>query len=100
MKPVVLTPFAQLELDAAASWYAAQEAGLGEQFVYEIDRALARLGEGAHRKPVWRAERPYRKALVHRFPYVVFFVDDDHEIRVLAIAHQKRKPGYWLGREP
>ena len=98
MKPVRLTPEARLELRAAATWYAEQESGLGEEFVAEVHRTLELLADSAHRYPVWRRDRAYRKALVHRFPYVVFFTEEAAQVRILAIAHQKRKPGYWLRR--
>jgi plasmid stabilization system protein ParE len=98
VKPVLLTREAQLELRAAAHWYSEQENGLGEDFVAEVDRTLELVAEGAQRYPVWRPDRPYRRALVRRFPYVLFFTNEADSVRVLAVAHQKRKPGYWLRR--
>ena len=99
MRAVVVTPSAQLELRAAAHWYSERERGLGKEFVLEVDRALAALVEGAHRHPFWQQGQPYQKAFVRRFPYVIFFTHDDERVRVLAIAHRRRKPGYWLHRE-
>jgi len=64
----------------------------------KIDRTIEGLAEGAHRHPVWRTGRPYRKVRTHRFPYVVLFVHDDELVRVFAVAHRGRKPGYWLNR--
>ena len=98
MRRVIISAAAQLELRAAANWYSDQEPGLGEELVSEIDRVLEALIEGPHRAPIWRAGRPYQKILVHRFPYVVFFTHDEEHVCVLAIAHRKRKPGYWLKR--
>ncbi len=98
MKRVVLTRGARFELRAAAHWYSEQEPGLGEEFIAEIDRVLTQLAGDPQRYPVWRADRPYRKALVDRFPYAIVFLDERDQTRVLAIAHQKRKPGYWLRR--
>ena len=98
MRQVVLSADAQLELRTAANWYSDREPGLGEEFVLEVDRTLWTLPEGAHRYPIWRAGKPYRKVHVHRFPYVIFFVHDDALVHVLAIAHRRRKPGYWLER--
>ena len=98
MRRVIVSAAAQLELRAAADWYSAQEAGLGEELVAEVDRALEALVEGAHRAPLWFPGRPYQKILVHRFPHVVFFTHDDEHVHVLAIAHRRRKPGYWLKR--
>jgi hypothetical protein len=40
-----------------------------------------------------------RRALVGpRFPYSVVYLEDEDEIWVLAVAHAKRRPGYWRGR--
>lgn len=39
-----------------------------------------------------------RRALLPRFPYAVVFIDLGAEIRILALAHAKRQPGYWLDR--
>lgn len=98
MKRLVVTPGAQLELRAAAGWYSEREAGLGEDLVIEVDRTLATLVEAPQRNPSWREGMPYRKAFVHRFPYVVFYIETTDDVLVLAIAHRKRKPGYWLQR--
>ena len=98
MRRVIISAAAQLELRAAANWYSDQEAGLGEELVSEVDRTLDSLAEGAHRPSIWRPGRPYQKVFVDRFPYVVFFTHDDEHVHVLAIAHRKRKPGYWLKR--
>jgi plasmid stabilization system protein ParE len=48
--------------------------------------------------PVWRPDRPYRRASLSRFPYVIFFRADAEVVQVVAIAHAKRRPGYWLER--
>lgn len=98
MRRVIIDRAAQLELRAAANWYSEQDPGLGEDLVVEVDRTIDALREGAHRLALWREGRPYRKAFVRRFPYVVLFTSDDEHVRVLAIAHRKRKPGYWLKR--
>ena len=45
-----------------------------------------------------RASVVVRRARVAGFPYSVAFVELEHELRVIAIAHDKRKPGYWLKR--
>jgi hypothetical protein len=46
-----------------------------------------------------RAEGPLiRKATTQRFPYVIAFENHKHHVLVLAIAHSKRRPLYWLTR--
>ena len=39
-----------------------------------------------------------RRAMLPRFPYGVVFLELGTEIRILAVAHAKRQPGYWLNR--
>lgn len=40
--------------------------------------------------PVWRANRPYRKRFLKRFPHVVFFGIDAGTVDIIAVAHAKR----------
>jgi hypothetical protein len=47
---------------------------------------------------MWRSDRPYRRRLLTRFPYVVFYEVVDDAVEVIAVAHAKRRPGYWLHR--
>src|SRR2546428_173623 len=44
------------------------------------------------------ADLVIRRTLLPRFPYAVVFIDLGTELRVLAVAHAKRRPGYWLNR--
>ncbi len=97
-KQVVLTRQARRELTAAARWYKRQQRGLGQEFVEEVEAALERIEAKPTASPLWREDRRYRKGGVKRFPYVVFFVEDDTRVRVVAIAHKRRRPGYWLVR--
>jgi plasmid stabilization system protein ParE len=39
-----------------------------------------------------------RHKLIRRFPYSLLYVIEPDRIRVLAVAHQKRRPGYWRNR--
>lgn len=87
---------AQTELDAAATWYEERRVGLGLGFVAAIDRTFQRIAERPEAFAVYRA--PIRRAVVHRFPYIVFFEAEAHRVVVYAVAHARRRPGYWLGR--
>ncbi len=42
----------------------------------------------------------YRKCVIQRFPYVMYYMDLDAVIWIAAIAHAKRRPGYWMSRTP
>ena len=99
MKQLAVLPQARRELRDAAAWYESQQAGLGEELLREVERVLEEIAADPNRFPRWRDDRPYRKALARRFPYVVFFVERPGDVRVLAVAHGRRRPGYWLTRE-
>lgn len=95
---VRLLPEAREELRASARWYEEKRRGLGADLMAVIDEALARVAEQPEACPSWGTDRTYRTQLVRRFPYTIFFRMRDGEVEVVAFAHQKRKPGYWLGR--
>jgi toxin ParE1/3/4 len=91
-------PDAEAELQSAALWYEEKRRGLGIEFVAVVDKALQSVLENPEACPVWRPNRPYRKRSLKRFPYVVFFRIDSATVEIVAVAHAKRRPGYWLDR--
>lgn len=88
---------AEAEFESSARWYE-QRAGLRSEFVGAIDEAVYAIAEGPLRYPLWRPESPYRKYLVRRFPYLIFYRLRDEYVEILAFAHARRRPGYWLQR--
>src|SRR5262249_46959945 len=48
--------------------------------------------------PGVRTDLPTRRVLLRRFPYAIVFLEVDATVRILAIAHQRRRPGYWIER--
>jgi len=40
-----------------------------------------------------------RRYLLRRFPYSIIYQVSTDELRVIAVAHQRRRPGYWAGRK-
>jgi putative addiction module component (TIGR02574 family) len=90
---------ARAELEAAVDWYEAKAAGLGERFVHFVDEALELIAETPDGCPRWEADARFRRAVVQRFPYLVFYRDLADRIEVVAIAHGAREPGYWVKRK-
>lgn len=79
-------------------WYEYQRLGLGEEFFRSLEAALdiiRRLPE--LRAPVFRN---YRRALLRRFPYCVFYKFDGATITVAFLSHTARDPGKWHERLP
>lgn len=63
-----------------------------------IDEALEKNAARPEASPLWRFNHPYRKRIVRRFPYVVFFEITGDVVTIVAVAHQRHRPGYWLDR--
>ena len=95
---VRVVPEAEAEMTAAALWYESKRPGLGAEYLASIDGALERIADGPLAFAVWRPGAAYRQCVVERFPFVVFFTASPTAILVLAVAHAKRRPGYWLDR--
>ena len=84
------------ELQEADAFYRKERPALGDAFLDEVERALAQIRELPRSCPLVR--RTVRKKLLRRFPYAVLYSVQSQEIRILAIAHHKRRPFYWRGR--
>ena len=100
-KRLRLEPEATEELRAAVQWYEVRRAGLGGEFLAEIHRVLQTIQEhSAFGTPAPGVPEKLgaRRIPVRRFPYSIAFLELENEVRVLAIAHHRRRPGYWLNR--
>ena len=89
------------EIEEAALWYEREGAGLGQRFLDSIEAALARILQNPRQFPPiprFSAHPELRRALVDSFPYAIVFALSSEEIRVVAVAHTRRRPGYWLSR--
>ena len=99
MKPFTIHAEAEAEVVGAITYYESQHAGLGREFRQELEATIDRI----RRMPQTFApidDQGTRKHRFHRFPYTLYYVDSDDSIWIAAIAHQKRRPGYWTGRNP
>jgi hypothetical protein len=86
------------EYREARAWYERRQAGLGDAFRVEINRAVGRIESHPERWPVFR-ER-FRKVRLRRFSYTLFYrITGPESAVVLAVAHNRRRPGYWVRRE-
>lgn len=92
---------AREELSAAIDWYEEQRPGLGCELLDSVDDAIGRFldnpGIGT-RVPGCPPDLPAHRVFVNRFPYAVVFMESGTEMLVIALAHLKRKPGYWMSR--
>lgn len=75
--------------------------GLGLEFLDAVDATIDQIARLPHAgAPLSRLapELLVRRAPVKRFPYHVVYLEAESTIRILAVAHERRKPGYWKKR--
>ncbi|MBA3507082.1 MAG: type II toxin-antitoxin system RelE/ParE family toxin [Betaproteobacteria bacterium] len=95
---LVIVPLALAELhDAAAFYTASANAELGFAFLAEFERATVDLLANPKLGAVFRQSK--RRYVLRRFPYSVFYQVAADEVRVIAVAHQRRRPAYWASRK-
>ncbi len=87
---------AEEEIVKAASYYQQQSSGLGIDFICEVRKTCNLISEYPKASP--KVRNNIRRKLVRRFPFAVLYEIDTDSILVIAVAHQRREPGYWVGR--
>lgn len=96
MRQVIFRRQARREFDEAGDWYEQERAGLGLEFLAEIERLIHRIASNPEQFPI--LYRDVRKAVARRFPYCVYFRERNQRIVVLAVFHSARNPVVWQQR--
>ena len=95
---IVVEPEAEAELQAAAEWYEAQEAGLGFELLEQAEAAYRAIAQGRRGTPVPHVRIQASRFPIARFPLWIVFLDEKDTVRIIAYALERRRPGYWLSR--
>jgi plasmid stabilization system protein ParE len=95
-RSILIHEAAEAEINEAADFYDMECPGLGTTFINEIERAIKKISAFPESAPIIR--EPVRKRTIVKFPYSLIYTVRADEIRILAVAHQKRRPFYWRGR--
>jgi toxin ParE1/3/4 len=82
----------------AAKFYESQAAGLGEDFLAEAERILELVAATPEPGMPYVGGENTRRVLLPRFPFAVVYQTEPELILVVAVAHQRRRPGYWRDR--
>ena len=95
---LVIAPEAELDIAEAYVWYEGRRAGLGEEFLSSVDACL----ESIRRRPEMYhvVHESYRRALIRRFPYAVFYEPSEATVTIYAVFHTSRDPDKWRQRLP
>lgn len=93
---VRLHPTARAELIEARNWYYERSPLTSFAFAHAVDRAVSSVTVAPNTYPL--ADHGTRKLVLQRFPFNIYYRVGATEILIVAVAHQRRRPGYWLSR--
>ena len=97
MYAVIFTLSARAELIDAQDWYENEAPGLGRRFRAAVDAVIQRMSANPRQFPV--IYKSIHRALLRRFPYsLLFVIEADETLTVIACFHGSRDPGHWQKR--
>jgi plasmid stabilization system protein ParE len=93
---LIIAPEVEHDLAEAYAWYEQRRLGLGEEFLSCVDACI----QSVCRLPELHAtvHKEYRRALVRRFPYAVFYEYSEGTVTVYSVFHTARDPQKWRQR--
>jgi len=93
---LIYHPKADDEVLESARFYERRSKGLGWRFLRALQEAEARMVRSPHAFPF--LDDPIRKCVLQGFPFNVLFQIGDENTFIVAVAHHRRRPGYWRRR--
>ena len=85
-----------IEAREARLWYAGRNAAAAEAFVNELDIGIEKITDNPEMRPLYILGT--RRYLFRYFPFAVVYRIKDKVVQIIAVAHGRRKPGYWKDR--
>lgn len=93
---LILRQEAEDDMKKAYEWYEEKRAGLGMEFIYEVE---SRFGIIEKNPRVYaKVFKNIRRVLCDPFPYSIYFFESGPDIIVTGILHQRRNPVVWQAR--
>lgn len=85
---VTIRPLAHADLREARDWYERQREGLGDEFLVALADAMLALEKTPERQPIYY--RDFRRVLMDRFPYKIFYIIEGRAVIVFRVLHGAR----------
>ncbi len=94
----IILPEAERDMREAYAWYEERRRGLGEEFLRCVDACILAI----RRNPEMSAFacQNYRRALVRRFPYAIFYEFQEDTVVIYSVFHCSQDPEKWRRRLP
>jgi hypothetical protein len=96
LKPLELHPLAEEEYLSALDWYRRKSFPAAEDFEGVFWRAVHSVEDAPERWPVYFSS--FRKYTIQKFPFSIVYQIEESRTFVIAVAHGRRRPGYWMDR--
>jgi plasmid stabilization system protein ParE len=91
-----LRPDAETDIEEAAIWYDKQREGLGHEFLDEVLSAFKTISDNPYMYAI--IHRHTRRAIIHRFPFGIYYRIEEESLVVVAVMHGSRDPKQWQQR--
>ena len=94
-------PDAAAEFDTAVRWYEQQEPGIGLALIdraQEARQIIADWPDAATTFAIANDGTVIRSIAVRGYPHRIVYTVEPEAILIIAYAHERREPGYWLHR--
>jgi plasmid stabilization system protein ParE len=95
-KPLRFHPQAEQEYLTALTWYRERSLVAAINFERAFGQSIARIEEAPQRWPIYFKD--FQKYTLRQFPFSIVYQQFSSEIVVFAVAHGRRRPGYWRDR--
>lgn len=83
-------------MNHAADEYDEATPGLGDDFLASVEQAFDVILSAPHRWP--RVDNRHHRYVMRRFPFSILYRYNETEVIFVAVAHHRRRPGYWAHR--
>jgi len=90
-------PAAEAEHLESVAYYESKRPGLGTSYLAEFERSMNAVCRAPQRYAVEK-QPDIRRICMKRFSFTILFRESSGDVQVLAVAHNRRRPQYWLGR--
>lgn len=98
MKPIEMKEGARRDLRDAVAWYRSKDRDLPARFLAAFSQAIDRIeAQPDTGLPMARGTRSLK---IKRFPFRIVFREETSHTMIFAVAHDRRRPDYWLKRVP
>ncbi|HEV3306939.1 MAG TPA: type II toxin-antitoxin system RelE/ParE family toxin [Candidatus Sulfotelmatobacter sp.] len=89
-------PESREDLRAAIRWYRDRNRAVAAEFRVTVSEVIGQIVQAPKRWP--KHLHGTRRFVLDRFPFSIVYLDDPDLLKIVAVAHSKRKPGYWKRR--